>query len=279
MQDGALPTPDTALSRTYQPSDQRMKNLMQSASVDIKRTRERTRKYRLQDTIVPFDAFSAELAAIIPARIKHKIVGFEIHHHMRLTRLQPNHRLDRLRWVTLARGQVLRSALIQHLHARGWSVRPGQVRVNAVHSAHGQLVIGFIEAPEAPTEVTCDLTARIDTNPQPFWAVMTERPPWAKFAEKSTLLGFEYSRFHGVHFGASFTDIERFTVAFPAGFDVARVKNIARESGYKKTAQGSFRSETKHHKWSLKVSFDDNKNVILHGQHRWGHPTVNFKTR
>ena len=265
--------------KQYQASDSRMKTLLKSASVDIKRTHERQRKYGLQNRLSAVKELNPELAALIPSRIKYKIVGFEIHHHMQLTVVKPTHRLDRIRWITLARGQVLRSAVIQQLHTRGWRVQPGESHFSAVHERFGQLVMKFDEPAESPTEVTADLRAINVTKPGLIWSLVGQKPAWSAPLETQAVLGFEYSRFHGVHFGASFTDIERFTIAYPEDVDFASVESLARNNGYQQTEKGSFRHRLADHKWSLKIARGQNKPVVVHGQHRWGRPTNHFKKR
>ncbi|MBV70433.1 MAG: hypothetical protein CMH52_03705 [Myxococcales bacterium] len=256
-----------------------MKTLLKAAAVDIKRTHERQRKYNLQDSLSLAKHLSPALTALIPSRIKHKIVGFEIHHHMQLTAVKPAHRLDRLRWLTLARGQVLRSAIIQQLHTQGWRVQPGQAHVTARHDSDGHILIKFDEPAESPTQVTADLRTANETKPGLIWPLLSQQPHWSAPLQKQTAIGFEYSRFHGVHFGASFTDIERFTIAYPETFDGAQVESLARTSGYEKTGARSFIHESTGHRWSLKMETDQSSNVIIHGQHRWGDPTTYFKRR
>jgi len=252
------------------------------AAQDQIRIRVQRQNYDRQEALTPPPVVTAALGTLIPQNIATKITGFEIHHRMKLVRVVPQRRFTRLRWITLIRGKPLRKAMIQALKNGGWTVLGTALPEVLEQAGLGRLTIALNEPAEQPTSVDVSLEGPALPHPihNPFKFLVKEAP-WAAATRKSPLLGFEFSRFHGVHFGASFTDIQRLALAYgPQDLKTFRigVETAAKNHGYRPNAKRPH-SMTTSHGASLVMTEDTEGVIVLHAQWRWGHPKAAFDKR
>ena len=155
------------------------------------------------------------LRILIPAGIDIKVIGFEVHREMKWVRPSPKRLFLRLRLLTLERGAALRAAFFAGLAGAGWGPS-GKDLVSPVQvPSLGTLSWKILEPEERPTTIDLHLEARIGQHQIPTIAsLLRVKPDWWAAAAKTTVDGFEYSWFHGVHLGGVFSDIERVSVLY-----------------------------------------------------------------
>ena len=249
------------------------------SALDRMRAPIRRRHYNRQKNITPPPAMSPVVLSLIPKALAGKTTGFEIHQNMKLVKPAAGRRFYRLRWITLSRGKTLRHGILKALRRGGWAIVGSLIPKEIEQNDLGRLKITIKEPAERPSEIDLGLEAPASSdsihNPSNWFS---RTAPWMKTLGSTPLVGFEFSRFHGVHFGASFTDIERAALGYrPAAPETFRRAFFARAkaNGFREHPKKPHR--LRHADGSSLVFTDGGAGIlVLHAQNRWGHPKAAF---
>jgi hypothetical protein len=255
-------------------------SMFKKARLDVRRQRIREQKYTRQDTLKPMPTLSSELVALVPPGLAHKKIGFELHHGMKQVKPAPMRRFHLLRWLTMTRGPSLRRTLKAHIQSRGWVANGQLVTEGFTHHKLGRLNLQIQEQPESPTELTVTIESKLGMKIALPWKDLASPTPWLDPLKGMALVGFELSRFHGVHFGASFTDIERMAIALrPVNGETfrAQLEKEALLKGFVRRAETSQSLIHKKNKQSLRITDDNDGLFIVHVHSRWGDSKSVFK--
>ena len=133
-----------------------------------------------------------------------------------------------------------------------------------------RLKLGIEARADEPVVLSVEFVRTDDSSLESIWDVFGQRPKWMPVLTALKYIGFEYSRFHGLHFGAGFTDIERIALIFRGDFPEMGLRNALLENGYQATDSGALRRAEQDHRWSVKVERADPSFATVHIQHRWG---------
>ncbi len=187
----------------------------------------RERDYARQKPGPTPPALPKVLTRLIPQGIDLKVIGFEIHQEMKLVRPAPGRLFLRLRMLTLNDGAKLREALRKTYQDAGW-LKPSQpLRSPVQHPKRGLLTWNILEPNERPSTVDISIESTVGVHSVPTLdTLIRETPSWWKMIPSSSRTIFEYSWFHGVHFGRVFSDIERVSVHVRTSDDARRDEGI-----------------------------------------------------
>ena len=175
----------------------------------------RARDYARQTPGAIPSSLPESLRRLIPSDIESKVIGFEVHRGMKLVRSSPKRLFLRLRLLTLERGEPLRRAVKANLVAGGWAPKDAQLSSPQHVPKMGTLSWTIVEPEERPTTIDLKIEADISQHSAPSVdTLMRVLPPWWPVVSKSSVGGFEYSWFHGIHLGGVFSDIERVSILY-----------------------------------------------------------------
>jgi len=275
--------PTTALKQgRSRATGQSAKALLEKARLDVRRRQIRQKKYKRQGSVKPADTVVREVIALIPPNMPHKTIGFEIHHGMKQVKLAPQRKFHLLRWLTMTRGPTLRQAIKTHVESRGWAARGGHLNDGWAHDEHGVCKVQIQEKVESPTEVTFTIESTLKEEVAFPWQELSAPMTWLDAVKKTPVEGFELSRFHGVHFGASFTDIERIALAVRPVNEQRFRKKIRQDAiaaGFARRTQKSESLIHKKERRSIRITQGKAGRVVIHIQARWGDSKAAFKKR
>ena len=262
-------------SKTLEPAAMDRTDLIRAA----KQRNQRRRKYALQTPLESTLTVGKLVSSMMPADVQYKIVGVELHRNMQLTRHVPGMRRDVARVVTLESGARLIQAIGQKLRQSNWVLRVAEGQLEAEHAEQGQLRLGIKAQADEPVVLSVEFKRTDHASLEPIWDMLGDKPKWVSVLSALNHLGFEYSRFHGLHFGAGFTDIERVALVYSGKFPEMGLRNAALEDGYEATDSGALRRAEKDHRWSVKVERVDPLIKTVHIQHRWGDSKAAYRRK
>jgi hypothetical protein len=216
----------------------------------------------------------ASLKAVIPRDIDLKVIGFEVHRDMTLVQPTPTRLFLRLRMLTLANGVGLRKALYDGFRSAGWVTGHVDPRSPIIHPKRGRLTWTILEPTERPTTIDLNVEAKVGTHMiSSIETLLRKRPLWWSALNHSPIAGYEYSWFHGVHFGGVFSDLERISlhlstpsnqVLDEAIYAASRAAGYAPDDDNARMMRGPERT-------TLFVRlFPQPGGLVAHHQRRWG---------
>ena len=237
------------------------------------------RQYALQKPLRNTLTLRKRLSSLMPADVEYKIVGVELHRNMQLTRLAPGLRRDVARVLTLESGARLMQAIGKNLRQANWTLRAAEGQLEAEHAEQGRLELSIEARADEPVVLSIEFIRTDHSSLEPIWDVFGQHPKWMPVLAALTYVGFEYSRFHGLHFGAGFTDIERVALIYRGEFPEMDLRNALLEIGYQATDSGALRRAEQDHRWSVKVERANPSLATVHIQHRWGDSKAAYRRR
>lgn len=229
--------------------------------------RERRRYFERQERVFPPGSLPGHVRALVPPALQHKIIAVQVHRQMNQSAPRPGRARYMLRWLTLTRGEQLRTALNERLRTQGWR------RVEAgrwVHPTHGEMSLELREPDQRPSRVEMVVTHEKDRPPLGKPTELLDEPPAWLTDLPTPPLGYEFGHYHARGPGATFTDLQRLALTLRPADPKALVRQLrarALEAGYEVDADTPdlLRRDGR----TMATQILDGGYVIVHHQRRW----------